>query len=240
MGAGSGVVDAGASTGPAADGGASLDDAGPDAPSPSTFTVSGTLTDAVTGDVLPNANVCLLASPSTCAKSDAQGDYQLPGVAPTGSGFLVVFPGYVPTAWPLTPTSDVAYDAALRSTPSAQGLAAQVNATLDASHGAILFVAVDANGNPRAGASSVSDLGGLLGYFKGDGSALDASLTATSSSGAGIYFQVAPGAANLTITLPGTACARRGGEGWVPTKAGATVLVPVTAGALSVVRVACQ
>jgi len=78
---------------------------------PTSFSVSGTITDGTSGGVLPNIEV---SAPGVAVRSDAAGHYSLPGV-PTGA-VTVQFAaaGYVTQAKPVTVTENVALDMVLQ------------------------------------------------------------------------------------------------------------------------------
>jgi hypothetical protein len=80
---------------------------------------------------------------------------------------------------------------------------------------------------------------GKLAYFNALGT-LDPALTASTSNGAGFVFQLPAGTTNLTMALPGTACAHNDLEGWPATMAGATTSAPIAANRVTIVRVTCK
>jgi len=204
------------------------------------FMLSANLTDAVSGDVLAGAKVCLIDAPSTCTTVDANGDFTISGIGAKRSGIVASLTGYVTGIWPIAPTGDVdGWTIFLRKDARVTALASEIGTTFSSSSGAIVFAAKDSSGTPLAGVTVALNGGGKVGYFTADGTKLDPALTATSSHGQGFVFDLAPGDVRVTFALPGKTCVKNGAEGW-PASGSETMTVPIQAGKLSRAAAVCE
>ena len=205
------------------------------------FAIGGVLSDANGGGALAGVSRCLIAAPSTCTTTDSGGNFLLDGLAGTGDGFIASLSGYVTGVWPVTPTGQ---RHGLVDPPPVDHEAHRPRAVggdqlFDSSTGALVFAAVDTNGNGVAGVSVSVSAGGTIAYFNANGSALDSTLTTTAAWGGGYAFGVPAGTAGVTFSAPGKVCVRKSPEGWTGTS-GQTTAVPVTAGRLTRAAAVCQ
>lgn len=204
------------------------------------FTFNGWIDDAVSGDPLQSVQVCLLASPAVCTTTDVNGTIALSGLGPSQDGITATLSGYPTGIWPITPTGNISgWTIFLRSDTRLATLAQQVGGVFGGSLGAIVFEAYDGSDNDLSGVSVSTGSGGTIGYFAGDGTGLNSTLTATTSNGGGYIFAVPPGDVDVTFSAPGLVCARSGSEGW-PGSGSGTVTIPVRAGELTRAAGACQ
>lgn len=211
---------------------------GSGAPAIGALAVTGNLTDALTGAPLPAASACLLQSPTTCVHPDAAGDFTLRGLTPTGSGLTIALPDYMTGVWPFSPTANVTgWIMVLRPTARMMHLGQQAGATLAPTTGAITFVARDGNDSALSGVSVTVSPAGRIGYMA-DGATIDPKLTATTAQGDGFVFDLPAGDVTITFSAAGRKCTRRVPEGW-PAAAGATMVVPIQAGALTRASAVC-
>jgi hypothetical protein len=203
------------------------------------FALSGNMSDAVTGDPLASVTICLLDSPATCTKSDANGDFSIRGLGAKGSGITGALAGYVTGVWPVTPTGNVSgWSILLRTENRVAKLAQNLGTTFGPSAGAIVFAVKDGSGNPLSGVT-ITSTRGTVGYYDANGAALDLALTDTTSHGGGFIFDVSPGDVGLTFEISGRTCVRNGAEGW-PGSNGETMTVPVQGGKLTRAAAVCQ
>jgi hypothetical protein len=203
------------------------------------FTVSGAMSDGY-GRALGSATLCVLGSPGSCTTADASGGYSLTGVPATGSGVVGTAAGGVTTLWPLTLGGDAANDGKILTDVTIHTYAAEAHTSFGGGTGAIAFVVLDGAGNGYPGVEVVPVSGGDVGYFANLGSFLDGALTSTSATGAGYVFGLEAGTATLSISGASLAtCGPASGAAWVAS-APQSVLAPVQAGAVTVVRIVCQ
>lgn len=89
-------------------GGDSAGQAAPSSPTPSTFSLSGQVTDSVTSNAIPGAVVLIADGPnaSRSATTDASGRYSLTGLQQSGFTVNVTADGYTRTSMGVTLTSN--------------------------------------------------------------------------------------------------------------------------------------
>jgi hypothetical protein len=146
--------------------------------------------------------------------------------------------GYVTENWPMSATGTLTYNANFRSTSLITTYAQQAGATFDGTTGAALFVVYDASENNLSGATVSTGGQGKLVYTNTAG-VMDPALTATTSKGSGLVFQLPAGTANFTFAMTGATCVIDI-VGWSPTTSGATLSAPIVAGQLTIARARCQ
>jgi hypothetical protein len=221
-------------------------DAGTDAASPvPAFNTHGTMTDGH-GNAVVGASICVLGAPSNCTTTDSSGSYAITQVPSSGAGLVGTAATFSPMVWPVTPQGNgYTWSGFFRATSLVNAYATTVGATDPGdgtgTTGAMYFQVYNASGGGFASVGITTDHGGTVGYLNASGSALDTTLTATSSDGDGYVFALPPGNVNVSVTgATGTTCTSSGNSDGPSSVAGAAVLVPIVAGSLTVVFIQCS
>lgn len=194
-------------------GGTSTTDAGP------ATTVAGRLVDLLDNTKpVVGVQVCIFEDNSTpCVSTDANGDFTLTGV-PSGVEILLEFTksDYFPTLVTLTTEANpMSLGELLAPSKFAVGiLGLAVGATVDPTKGQLLFMAftpATSGGGLTGEANVVATLDPKTGvgpYYFDANQQPDKTLTATTTTGAGVYANVDPGYAELTLSSFNKTCTR--------------------------------
>lgn len=193
---------------------------------------------------IPNLDVCVIDHPEiACAKSDANGNFNLKGLPPKTELMLSVKGGNFLPVLRTVITGDanktVLIGGLLHPTSTiAQQLLQALGATLTSTQGELIFDAAlpPPTGSletiPIRGASaSMTPMSGIGPVYMDPSGLPDPRLHATSFYGRGFYFNVDPGMVEVTLTSTRT-CKARDVVAW-PTNQPTTVRVPIRAGYLT-------
>jgi hypothetical protein len=101
-----------------------------------------------------------------------------------------------------------------------------------------MFFTFDAAGSPLPNVTVVSSPSGKEGVYNDGG--IDPGVSVTDAAGYGVIFGLPAGFVNLSFTAAGLTCEPIKLGGWPATVTGETVLAPIEASTLTIVRVQCQ
>lgn len=201
----------------AADLDASVDGGGDSGPVVATVLVAGTVTDYLTGDLIEGIEVCVYELPElSCATTDADGVYRLPGVPQRSELRLTYLDGagaWMPMMFSLRTEDqdDVGLSLRMIGADVAAGLAATAGLALDPARGTIPFQGFydpgEAAGQALDGLSAVlsPDDAEVRGFLT-EMNTVDAQLDSTTSVGLGLFINVAAGEHTVQMTHPEREC----------------------------------
>jgi len=223
-----------------ASGGSDGGDAASDAPSDAGATsISGSIVDLIATTPVADMQVCLYQMPSVaCVKTSANGSYTLTGV-PANQEVLLEYTkaSYLPTLVTVkTVAGPMSVGQFLAPTvTAANALATIVGVSMSPNKGHILVTAFQGPAGSFSGqdnvAASIVPKSGTGPYYLNASNVPDLALTATSTSGIGLFANVDPGDVEVTLTHFTKTCPRLG-TSWTGSKPNASK-VKIVAGYLT-------
>lgn len=223
-------------------GGASTDNAlAPDLGGPR-IVAKGKVLDFQSHQPIAGARVCVWPDKVVCQTAAADGSYALELPANAATGIYYSAAGYLDAlAEESTTAGPVSFDFQLIKNGAGILLAAAIGQQLQPGTGLLVMVAFDTSGNGVAGVSLATSATGGNGPYYFAGGLPSKTQTSTGADGSGIFLNLPPGDATLSITAPmGKSCSFSAPGGSWPATPSTTTRLKLIADAITSVVLTCS